>query len=69
MKKYMTITYEVEDNLYLNITNACPCDCVFCIRNNADGAYGSEHISDIKNAAETILREGWAGSAVPSSIL
>ncbi|MBR2743339.1 MAG: TIGR04100 family radical SAM protein [Clostridia bacterium] len=38
----MTITYEVEDNLYLNITNACPCDCVFCIRNNGDGAYGSD---------------------------
>jgi hypothetical protein len=25
---------------------------------------GSEHISDIKNAAETILSEGWAASAV-----
>ncbi|MCR5662648.1 MAG: hypothetical protein K6G50_11070 [bacterium] len=25
---------------------------------------GSEHISDIKNAAETILNEGWAASAV-----
>ena len=42
MKRSMTISYEVEDNLYLNITNRCPCDCVFCIRKNDDGAYGSD---------------------------
>lgn len=42
MKKAMTISYEVGDNLYLNITNKCPCACTFCIRNNADGAYGSD---------------------------
>ena len=42
MKKAMTITYEVGDNLYINITNKCPCACTFCIRNNADGAYGSD---------------------------
>jgi len=38
----MTISYEVEDKLYLNITNECPCDCVFCIRKNGEGAYGSD---------------------------
>ena len=42
MKKAMTISYEVGNNLYLNITNKCPCACTFCIRNNADGAYGSD---------------------------
>lgn len=42
MEKRMTITYEVEGKLYLNITNKCPCNCTFCIRNNGDGAYGSE---------------------------
>ncbi len=42
MKKAMTISYEVGDNLYLNITNKCPCACTFCIRNNDDGAYGSD---------------------------
>lgn len=42
MKKAMTIFYEVGDNLYVNLTNKCPCSCTFCIRNNADGAYGSE---------------------------
>ena len=42
MKKAMTISYEVGNNLYLNFTNKCPCSCTFCIRNNADGAYGSD---------------------------
>ncbi|MBR6968132.1 MAG: TIGR04100 family radical SAM protein [Ruminococcus sp.] len=42
MKKAMTISYEVGDNLYLNLTNKCPCACTFCIRNHADGAYGSD---------------------------
>ncbi len=42
MKKAMTLTYEVGNNLYLNITNQCPCNCVFCIRKNDDGAYESD---------------------------
>lgn len=42
MKKAMTISYEVGNNLYINITNKCPCACTFCIRNSADGAYGSD---------------------------
>ena len=42
MKKAMTITYEVGGNLYLNITNRCPCACTFCIRTLCDGAYGSD---------------------------
>lgn len=40
--KAMTISYEVGNNLYLNLTNKCPCACTFCLRNHADGAYGSE---------------------------
>ena len=42
MKKAMTISYEIGDKLYMNITNKCPCSCTFCIRNNGDGAYGSD---------------------------
>lgn len=52
MQKAMNISYEIGDKLYLNITNKCPCNCTFCIRNNGDGAYGSdplwlEHQPDI----------------------
>ena len=42
MQKAMTLSYEIGDKLYLNITNKCPCNCTFCIRNNGDGAYGSD---------------------------
>lgn len=42
MKKAMTISYEIGNKLYMNITNKCPCSCTFCIRNNSDGAYGSD---------------------------
>lgn len=42
IEKAMTIAYRVEDKLYLNLTNRCPCACTFCIRNNGSGAYGSD---------------------------
>lgn len=44
MKKGMTITYEVDTGLYVNITNRCTNRCDFCIRNNGDGAYGSDSL-------------------------
>lgn len=40
----MTILYTVGEKLYINITNRCPCACIFCIRNNGDGAYGSDSL-------------------------
>lgn len=36
MKKGMTILYKVHDNLYVNLTNKCPCACTFCLRQNMD---------------------------------
>jgi len=42
VKKSMTISYEIGNKLYLNLTNKCPCACTFCIRNNSDNAYGSD---------------------------
>ena len=40
----MCITYVVEQGLYVNITNKCSNRCEFCIRNNGDGAYGSDSL-------------------------
>ena len=42
----MTITYEASgrDGLYINLTNRCPCNCTFCLRNHADGVYGSDSL-------------------------
>lgn len=28
----MTILYKVHNNLYVNLTNKCPCACTFCLR-------------------------------------
>ena len=41
MKKSMTILYEYHNNLYINLTNRCPCACTFCLRNNRDEMEGS----------------------------
>lgn len=30
----MTILYELHRNLYVNLTNRCPCSCTFCLRQN-----------------------------------
>lgn len=38
----MTITYPVSKGIYVNITNRCPCDCTFCIRNHQDHVYRSD---------------------------
>ncbi len=32
----MVILYEVYDNLYVNLTNRCPCSCTFCLRQTRD---------------------------------
>ena len=44
MKKSMCITYIVDGSLYVNMTNRCSNRCEFCIRNNGDGAYGSDSL-------------------------
>ena len=43
MKK-MTILYDVGKNIYVNVTNRCPCSCTFCIRNEQVGVYGSDSL-------------------------
>lgn len=32
----MTILYKVHQNLYVNLTNKCPCACTFCLRQTRD---------------------------------
>lgn len=40
----MTITYQVKNGIYVNMTNRCPCACTFCLRYNGDGVYGSDSL-------------------------
>lgn len=42
--KGLTFVYQVGNNLYINLTNKCPCRCTFCIRQQGDGAYGSDSL-------------------------
>ena len=48
----MCITYEVGDALYINVTNRCSNRCDFCIRQNGDGAYGSESLWLLREPTE-----------------
>ncbi|MBO5908033.1 MAG: TIGR04100 family radical SAM protein [Clostridia bacterium] len=40
----MTITYEGGSSLYINMTNRCPCDCTFCLRQNKDHVFNSSSL-------------------------
>jgi TatD family-associated radical SAM protein len=40
----MTITYEIGQALYLNITNRCTNDCGFCVRNSHDTVNGIDDL-------------------------
>lgn len=54
----MNILYTIEDSLYINITNLCPCKCTFCIRDEGDevassGSLWMDHepsIEEVKDA-------------------
>ena len=40
----MTITYEGRNSIYVNMTNRCPCACVFCLRHNKDTVFHSDSL-------------------------
>lgn len=40
----MTILYLLYGNLYVNMTNRCPCACTFCLRQNGDELNGSGNL-------------------------
>lgn len=64
--KAKTFAYRVENGIYLNLTNQCTNACSFCIRNNDDGAYGSESLwlekeptaKEVFDAVQSLFFEG-----------
>ena len=55
----MTITYEGRNSIYVNMTNRCPCACVFCLRNNKDHVFNSDSLwlerePDVKEICDSI---------------
>ena len=62
MEKRMTLTYEVGSGLYLNITNKCPCNCTFCIRQKDEKFYVQdslwlEHEPNFEEVKAALLAE------------
>lgn len=57
----MTITYEYEGALYVNLTNRCDCNCVFCLRHN--GHKGSIYADDLWLDHEPTVEEALADFA------
>ncbi len=55
------IIYDFNGGLYFNITNECPCRCVFCVRNKKDSIGTGTHMwhekaptfEEIKNAVDS----------------
>lgn len=57
-----TIVYEVYNNLYINLTNQCPCACVFCIRQFKDrmddsGALWLEYEPEAEEVIEALKQK------------
>lgn len=52
----MTILYEFHNNLYVNLTNHCPCACTFCLRQTTDhmGDSGSLWLEKEPTAVQVI---------------
>ena len=40
----MTITYAGRNSIYVNMTNRCPCACVFCLRHNKDHVFNANSL-------------------------
>ena len=53
-----TILYKVHHNHYVNLTNKCPCACVFCIRKETDHVGNSDSLwLDHEPTVEEVKKE------------
>lgn len=52
-----TYTYEIDGNLYVNLTNKCTNDCTFCVRNEKASYYGHKLWLDREPAAEDVIAQ------------
>jgi len=52
-----TIIYEAHGNLYLNITNRCTAECVFCIKRYSDGVYGYNLRLSREPSVDEVIKE------------
>ena len=54
----MEILYKVHQNLYVNLTNRCPCACTFCLRQTMDRVGESDSLwLEREPSAEEVIAE------------
>lgn len=52
------IIYNLDGGTYLNLTNKCPCNCAFCIRNKGDAVGSAKRLwFDIEPTFDEIKKE------------
>lgn len=57
MEKYENFTYELDGNLYINLTSKCTNDCTFCVRNEKSEYFGHKlWLSREPNAEDVLCR-------------
>ena len=55
MKKGTKFVYELDGNLYINLTNRCSNACTFCVRNGKDEYFGHELWLQREPSAEEVI--------------
>ena len=62
MEAYENFTYEIGDNLYINLTSKCTNACTFCVRNEKADYFGHKLWLSREPSAEEVL------SRIPADI-
>ena len=62
MERYENFTYEIGDNLYINLTSRCTNACTFCVRNEEADYFGHKLWLSREPSAEEVL------SRIPADI-
>ncbi|MBR2614860.1 MAG: TatD family nuclease-associated radical SAM protein [Clostridia bacterium] len=50
-----TYVYEIDDNLYINLTNKCSNACTFCVRNGKESYFGNKLWLETEPTAKDVL--------------
>ena len=56
-----SILYEYGSSLYINLTNHCPCNCSFCLRNDQDGVGTADSLWLERDPTAADVIAGFAG--------
>lgn len=53
-----TLVYLLDGKIYINLTNRCTNDCIFCLRKDKDDVKGQElWLDDENSTAEDVIKQ------------